>query len=129
MFASMDWLSPYTYTGVSTGMPIIHSLYLSPLKYSQHCFITMNSALKDNASASYSTNFPNTQFRQTRNPVLDLLVTVSDTWSALTLALMVNPIPCGSGILRGSSSSPSTCPNSLEVQSLHSNCMGLISGK
>ena len=40
---------------------------------------------------------------------------------------MVNPIPCGSGILGGSSSSPSTCPNPLDIQSLHSNCVRLIS--
>ncbi len=54
-------------------------------------------------------------------PVLNLLVTVSAAWSALTFALIVKPIPLGSGIFGGSSSCPWICPNSLDVQSLNSN--------
>ena len=51
-------------------------------------------------------------------PVLDHRVTVSPAWSASTLPRMTNPSPLGSGMLGGSSSFPSTCPKSLDVQSL-----------
>ena len=54
-------------------------------------------------------------------PVLNLLVTVSAAWSALTFALIVKPIPLGSSIFGGSSSCLWICPNSLDVQSLDSN--------
>ena len=53
----------------------------------------------------------------TRKPVLDLLVTVSEAWSASTFALVVNPRPLGSGAFGGKVLLPSRCPNSLDVQS------------
>ena len=61
------------------------------------------------------------EFRNTTKPVCDRLVIVSAAWSASTLALIVNPTPRGSGMLGGSSSRPSMCPNSLAVQSRHWN--------
>ena len=41
--ASTDWLSPWMHAGPSQGIPIIRSLYRSPRRYSQHCFIVTNS--------------------------------------------------------------------------------------
>ena len=38
-----DWLSPYKNEQPITGIPIILSLYHSPLTYSHHCFIATNS--------------------------------------------------------------------------------------
>ena len=53
----------------------------------------------------------------TRKPVLDLLVTVSEAWSASTFALVVNPMPLGCGAFGGKVLLPCKCPNSLDVQS------------
>ena len=41
-----------------------------------------------------------------------------EVWSALTFALIMTPKPLGSGILSGNSSCLSTCPDSLDAQSL-----------
>ena len=91
----------------------MHSLYLSPCRYSQHCFIAINSAPKDDDSMLVCFllhQWTNEQFKYTNIPVLDLLVTVSEAWSTSTLETIVNPIPLGSGLLGGISSLPSTCP-------------------
>ena len=64
----------------------------------------------------------------TRKPVLDLLVVVSDTWSASTFTHMTKPTPLGSGMSFGVSSFPTMCPISLAVQSLLSNFGSSISG-
>ena len=107
------------------------SLYLNPRKYSQHCFIAMNSAPKEDdlmLACFLLHQWINEQFKYTSIPVLDLLVTVFEAWSASTLATIVNPIPLGSGMLVGNSSLPSTCPNSLDVQSLLSKSCSSIVG-
>ena len=54
------------------------------------------------------------------NPVLDILVAVSEAWSVSIFALTIKPSPRGWGMLGGCSSFPCTCPNSLEVQSFWS---------
>ena len=64
----------------------------------------------------------------TRKPVLDFLVVMSDAWSASTFVRMTKPMPLGSGMSFGVSSSLTTCPNALAVQSLLSNCGSSISG-
>ena len=110
--------------GCSHGIPIIPSLYRSPHRYSQHCFIAMNSDPKeDDSTLVCFFHHQNTGalLIYTRKPVLDLLVVVSDTWSASTFTHMTKPMPLGSGMSFGVSSFPTTCPNSLPVQSLLSN--------
>ena len=80
MFDKTDWLSPKTYDGKSTEMPIILSLYLKPLMCSQQSFIAMNSAPKDDVSIEvcfFEYQYIGALFKYIRNPVLDLLVTVS----------------------------------------------------
>ena len=111
----------------------MHSLYLSPRRYSQHCFIAMNSAPKDDDMILVCFllhQWTNEQFKYTNIPVRDLLVTVSEAWSASTLAMIVNLIPLSSGMLGGSSSLPLTCPNSLDVQSFFSkSCSFIVLGQ
>ena len=41
-FAETEWLSPWMKAGPSTGVPIILSLCLSPLRHSAHCFMALN---------------------------------------------------------------------------------------
>ena len=90
----------------------------------KHCFIAMSSEPNDKDSTHICFllhQYTNTLLMYTRNPVLDLLVTISEMWSALTFTQMMNPIPLCSGIFGGSSSFPSTWPNLLDAQSHLSN--------
>ena len=131
VFASTDWLSPWMCDGPSQGIPIILSLYLKPLRYSQHCFIAMNSEPRDEDSTPVCFllhQCVNAEFNKTKKPVLDQRVTISDAWSASTFARIWNPKPRGSGMFPGSSSFPSIWPNSLAVQSRCSNCDSSITG-
>ena len=117
--------------GPTTGIPIIRSLYLKPLMYLQHCFIAMNSHPKDDDSMPVCFllhQYTGPLLRYTRRPVVDLLVAVSAASSASTFALMINPIPHGSGIFRGTTSSPWRWPNLLAVQSLCSNSCSFTTG-
>ena len=87
--------------GPSQGIPIILSLYLKPLSYSQHCFIAMNSEPKDEDSTPVCFllhQCVNAEFKKTKKPVLDLRVAVSDAWSASTFGRIWNPKPRGSGM-------------------------------
>ena len=68
------------------------------------------------------------QLIQTKKPVRDLLITVYTAWSASMLALIVNPIPLVYGIFTGNASTPSACPNSINVQSYFSNFVSPITG-
>ena len=80
MFDKIDWLSPKTNDGMSTAMPIILSLYLKPRIYSQQSFIAMNSAPKEEVSIEvcfFEYHYIGALFKYIKNPVLDLLVTVS----------------------------------------------------
>ena len=80
----------------------MHSLYLSPRRYSQHCFFAINSAPKEEGSilACFLLHqWTNEQYKYTSIPVLYLLVTLSEAWSASTLETIVNPIHLGSGML------------------------------
>jgi hypothetical protein len=89
-------------------------------RHLQHCFIATNSApnkLDLQLVCFFDSQQTGAQFRQTKNPVLDCLVTISAAWSASTFALIMNPCPRGSGMFGGSSSFPWMCPNSLCVQS------------
>ena len=64
----------------------------------------------------------------TRKPVLDILVTVSEAWSALTLSLItkLNPLDCG--ILGGSTTLPSMYLISLYTQSIFWYLDSLLTG-
>ena len=101
------------------------SVYIGdPISTHQHCFIAMNSEPNDEDSTHICFllhQYTNALLMYTRNPALDLLVTISKVWSALTFTQMMNPIPLGSGIFGGSSSFPSTWPNLLDAQSHLSN--------
>ena len=106
--------------GTTQGITITLNLYMRPRRYSQHCFIAINT----NPKLLYSTLFflredqyTKDEFRCTRNPVLDRLVTVSD---ASNFALIINPSPWGWGTIGGISSVPCIRPNSLEVRSFSS---------
>lgn len=65
-------------------MPIILSLYRKPRRYSQHCFIAMNSEPKEDVSTVVCfllEKYTRQLLIQTRKPVLDLRVTESDAVS------------------------------------------------
>ena len=116
------------YDGYSHGIPIILSLYHSPCRYSQHCFIVMNSDPKEDDSTLvcfFDHQNTGALLIYTRKPVLDL---VSDAWSTSTFAHMTKPMPLGSDISFSVSSFPTACPNSLAIQSLLSNFGSSISG-
>ena len=73
-------------------MPIILNLYLSPFKYSQHCFIAINSLPNELVSKEdcfFKNQYKGALLIITRNPVLDLLIKLSPTKSALTKALFM----------------------------------------
>ena len=62
------------------GIPIILNLYLSPLRYSVHCFIAVNAEPKELDSIDVcflDIQYTGALFMKTRNHVLDLLVIVS----------------------------------------------------
>ena len=95
-----------------------------PISTHKHCFIAMNSEPNDEDSTHICFSlhqYTNALLMYTRNPVLNLLVTISEVWSALTFTQMMNPIPLGSGIFGGSSSFPSIWQSSLDAQSHLSN--------
>ena len=110
-------------TSNSCGTPIILSLYWRPSTH-KHCFIAMNSEPNNEDSTHICFllhQYTNTLLIYTRNPVLKILVTISEAWSALTFTQMMNSIPLGSHMFGGSSSFPSTWPSSLDAHSHLSN--------
>ena len=85
------------------------SVYIGdPISTHNHCFIAMNSEPNDKDSTHIRFllhQYTNTLLMYTRNPVLNPLGTISEVWSALTFTQMMTPVPLGSGIFGGSSSS------------------------
>ena len=80
VFARTDLLLPKINVGSLTGMPIIRSLYLRPLTYSQHCFMATNSDPKELVSRDvwcFENQYIGAELRKTMKPVRDHLVTVS----------------------------------------------------
>ena len=78
LLASTLLLSPRIKHGKSTGIPIVRSLYLKPLKYSQHCFIAMYSEPKVLVSMPvwrFENQYTGALFNRTMNPVLERRVT------------------------------------------------------
>ena len=101
------------------------SVYIGdPISTHKHCFIAMSSEPNDEDSTHICFllhQYTNTLLMYTRIPVLKILVTISEAWSALPFTQMMNPIPLGSHMFGGSSSFPSTWPNLLDAQSHLSN--------
>ena len=90
-----------------------------PCRYLQQCFIAMTSLPKELLSmlvCFLRSQHTNAQLWYMRNPVLDLLTTMSDLWSALTY----KPLPLWLRYGWNFSSLSWTCPNLLEVHSQHS---------
>ena len=100
------------------------NLYQRLHKYLQHCFIVMNSEPNKDDSIECCFllhQYMGAQFKYTINPIYDRQVTVLEAWLASTFAHWTKPMPLGSSIFGGNTSMPSRWPNSLDVQSHHSN--------
>ena len=100
VFFNTDWLSTSIKTGPSHEIPIILILYLKLFRYSQHCFISVNSdpnVILSILVCLFENQKTRAYLRYTKKPILEILVTVSEACSASTFNLTTKLSPLGSG--------------------------------
>jgi len=95
------------YDGPVKGMPIIRTLYLSPLSVSTPCFIATNSAPKTEVSmvdCFFEIQIIGAKLQKIKNPVRERRVDLSPAWSLSTIIRRSMSLPSGGGMSVGMAS-------------------------